>query len=446
MYCCLVSSSPAPEALAAIARACSPRVELHDDRAVLFDASGLARVIGPPSDIAREVQQLATARGLSVHIALAGTTSTAWVLAHIGREVTVVAPGREATALEDVSLAWLETVQPAGTGRIAELVLADALSIFARWGLRTFGDLARLPRADVHARLGPLGVRCHQAVRGEPLTPFVPAGDAVRFVERLELEWPIEGLEPLSFVLARLCEALSRSLERADRGAVLLQLRLRLVTRATYARTLDLPAPLREARVLRTLIVLDLESHPPPAAIDCVELEAGVAPGAIVQGSLLRQALPTAEDLATLLARLRALAGQSRVGAPALVDTHDARTVAMFDFHVPRPRLGPRDGPPDPLPILQEFRWSVRRFRSPVPARVVVDHGAPVRVEPAARGLAGGRVVARAGPWRTSGRWWALDQTDWDRDEWEVELSDSGVYRLAKDRATRRWVIEGVVD
>ena len=65
---------------------------------------------------------------------------------------------------------------------------------------------------------------------------------------------------------------------------------------------------------------------------------------------------------------------------------------------------------------------------------------------PAARGLAGGRVVACAGPWRTSGRWWTLDRAGWDRDEWDVELADGGVYRLARDRATGQWEIEGVVD
>ena len=104
---------------------------------------------------------------------------------------------------------------------------------------------------------------------------------------------PIDGLEPLSFVLARLCESLSVSLERADRGAVEVTLRLRLVTRAVHERALHLPAPIRDARVLRTLLLLDLESHPPPAAIDWVEIEVGVAPGAIIQGSLLARALPS---------------------------------------------------------------------------------------------------------------------------------------------------------
>jgi hypothetical protein len=56
-------------------------------------------------------------------------------------------------------------------------------------------------------------------------------GQAAPFLERLVLEWPIEGLEPLTFVLSRLCDALSVSLERADRGAVSITTTLQLVSR-----------------------------------------------------------------------------------------------------------------------------------------------------------------------------------------------------------------------
>ncbi len=154
------------------------------------------------------------------------------------------------------------------------------------------------------------------------------------FVDRLELEWPIEGLEPLAFVLARSCERLSMALQRADRGAVAVRTQLRLVTRETHERTLNLPAPMADARILRTLILLDLESHPPPAAIDIVTIELDVSPGPIVQGSLILPTLPTSEELATLVARLTALVGASRVGAPILVDTHDARAIGMETFGV----------------------------------------------------------------------------------------------------------------
>ena len=103
---------------------------------------------------------------------------------------------------------------------------------------------------------------------------------------------------------------MSLSLERADRGAIAITTELKLVIGTKHQRTLNLPAPMRDAKTLRTLIVLDLESHPPAAGIDEVGIEAGVAPGRIVQGSLLDRALPSPETIATLTARLGALAGR----------------------------------------------------------------------------------------------------------------------------------------
>src|SRR5687767_8733058 len=107
---------------------------------------------------------------------------------------------------------------------------------------------------------------------------------------------------------------------------------LRLVTKQAYARTLALPSPMRDARVLRTLVMLDLESHPPGAAIDEVIIDVDVAPGRILQTGLFEPALPAPEALSTLVARLGAVAGSSRVGAPALVDTHQPGAFAMKPF------------------------------------------------------------------------------------------------------------------
>jgi protein ImuB len=335
-----------------------------------------------------------------------------------------------------------------GLGPDAGPDVADLLAIFERWGLRTLGDLASLPRGNLRARLGPTGVRLHQAACGEDVTPLVPTVDPPAFVERIELEWPIEGLEPLSFVLSRLCDALSLALERADRGAVAITTRLGLVTRATHERTLTIPSPMRDARVLRTLIVLDLESHPPPAAIDVVEVRVDVTPGRIEQRSLLARTVPAPEDLATLLARLHALMGDTRVGAPALVDTHDERAVGMKSFTVLRfqgstvLRSGTNPGTLEP----SNPRTIVRRFRLPVAARVDVERGTPVRVDPSGRDLPGGRVVACAGPWRSSGLWWSIDGGSWDRYEWDVEIAGGTIYRLARGRERGQWEIDGVVD
>ena len=34
----------------------------------------------------------------------------------------------------------------------------------------------------------------------------------------------------------------------------------------------------------------------------------------------------------------------------------------------------------------------------------------------------------------------------WNRDEWDVLLSDGGVYRIFRDRDTDTWFIDGIVD
>jgi len=350
--------------------------------------------------------------------------------------------------------------------------LPSLLSTLSRWGVKTLGELAALPAAALSARLGPAGPVLCRLARGEDLQPLAPDPEPARFEASFDLEWPVEALEPLSFVLARLLEPLCADLERADRGAVGLALRLRLVTRETWTRALHLPTPIRDSRVLRTLLLLDLESHPPPAGIDRVTVEAEPSPGRIVQYSLIEHPLPSPEQLSTLMARLDALMGGGRSGAPALVDSHEPGAFAMRALGAGRWAMGkalrpdsrsarlqtcaaeaggrrPEVGgqgfpwPPisDPRPLVPGV---LRRFRVPIVAAVVAGAGRPVRVTTGRRSLPGGRVVQCAGPWRTSGQWW--DASAWDRDEWDVLLADGAVYRLSRDRATRRWAIEGVVD
>jgi hypothetical protein len=67
---------------------------------------------------------------------------------------------------------------------------------------------------------------------------------------------------------------------------------------------------------------------------------------------------------------------------------------------------------------------------------VRVEQGRPLSV--------GGAVAQCAGPWRTAGNWWT--EETWDRDEWDVTLSDGTAYRIFRDRCTDTWFVEGIVD
>jgi protein ImuB len=477
---CLLSPTAPAERLADVARAFSPRVECRSDF-VLVDVSGLDRIVGEPPIVARELLREARTRGIDAVVAVAGTRMAATLCARrlVPGAVCVIPPGSEREAVGELPLSVLSVFW-----------FAEELPTLEKWGLRTLGELASLPPADLHARFGAAGLALHRAACGRDDRPLVPYVDPVRFEAGIDLEWPIDGLEPLSFVLARLLDPLSTALEQADRGASAIILTLTLTTRERVSRRLELPAPMRDARTLRTLLLLHLESHPVTGAgeeasgynggIDRVAIDIEPTPARIIQYSLLERALPSPETLSTLIARLEAIMGAGRVGAPALVDSHEpgAFTISRFgDLVISRSSNHSRS-PNHQITRSPDREMVIRRFRLPVPARVDLDRGCPVRVTTMRRGLAGGRVLERAGPWRSSGGWWAPDANHdvktgaashrperakasrgvagagggapaqikkWTIDDWEVALPD-GVYRIVRDRDSNRWFLAGILD
>jgi protein ImuB len=91
----------------------------------------------------------------------------------------------------------------------------------------------------------------------------------------------------------------------------------------------------------------------------------------------------------------------------------------------------------------------MRRFRLPIPTRVQVHEGRPVRLVIDRNGFTSGAIAQAAGPWRTSGEWWTTGSAApgaWDRDEWEIAMNDGTVYRLFVEREVGQWFVEGVID
>ena len=496
MFCVLYSfTGPAPDALLAIAADFTPRYEVCDASEILLDISGLDRLFGDSRAVGDALRGASLERHVRIRIAIARTCTAARLLARAGGDdIVVVGAGMERAAVAPLPL---EVLAHLGDGEI--------LNTVHRWGLRTLGDLAALPADDVAARLGNDGVVTQRFARGEDMRPLRPEIPKERFEQALDLEWPIDGLEPLSFVLGRLLEPLTAHLARRGRGAAVLHVRLHLVTRVVYERSLQLPAPMCDARTFRTLLLLDLESHPPPAAIERVVVAVDPTPARVVQFSLLARPLPSPEQLSTLMARLAALMGEDRCGSPVAVNTWRPGAFEMQPFN---PGIGdwgsgiggnrptranapsPGGDAASPIPDPRSPRVALRRFRVPIPARVRVDHDVPTHVRMDRRGLSGGRVDTCAGPWRSSGGWWTAQLPTpnaatpngpqrhgqrptpnaatakvehsahalgignlgvgscmpWDRDEWDVALSDGAAYRVFRDRATGAWFVEGIVD
>jgi protein ImuB len=222
---------------------------------------------------------------------------------------------------------------------------------------------------------------------------------------------------------------------------------LHLVNKTVHARMLQLPSPMRDARTLRTLVLLDLETNPPSAAIDQVRVLVEPTPGRVTQWALFERAQPSPEQVSTLLARLKAFMGDSHVGSPQLVDSWKPGAFEMTSF-APAAPVAPAAPSAPNAPGAPGAATALRRFRLPVPARVHVHEGRPTRIVTDRRGVTGGAVVQSAGPWRTSGDWWndAQPGRSWDRDEWDVALTDGTIYRIYVERDIGQWFLEGIVD
>lgn len=448
-YACL-RSRRSPQTVVAIARDFSPRIERHGALSVVLDVSGLGRLVGDGHAIGAELERAAgVAGGIRVAVAPTQTAARLLAIAHAGPSVVTA---NVAAAVADLPLAALRQLLEESADAVRHPSTpqhpAAPLITFERWGLKRLGAVAALPAADLSERMGQEGLALQRLARGADSAPLVPDPDVPRFLQSIELEWPIDTLEPLSFVLARLLDPLSLALERADRGAAAIRLDLRLVDRTAHARVLQLPAAMRDARVLRTLLLLDLESHPPSAAVDVVTIEVDPAPARIVQYSLFARALPSPESLATLTARLGALTGERRCGSPVLMDTERPDGVEMDAFNPNGSAVARRSRAPFDSDASRPRSGQVlmRRFRPPIAVRVTVKRGRPVHVAIDRRGMPGGRVEQAAGPWRTSGSWWDHGGAHWDRDEWDVALGDGSLCRLFRDRIAERWFMDGVVD
>ena len=497
MFAALYAPSVPTPALVDIARAFTPRFE-QIGSVVLLDASGLSRLFGTAQELGEHLRDAISKQspGDSIgRIAIASTQTAAILLALGTPGLTVVMPGKEAIALAPLSITVLDTFEKLSGSPARSAVAPEGrqggpqrtrdggptagwhhprnthqanrarkrapenrlLEIFNKWGIKTLGALQALSGPELHERLGERGAGWQSLARGRDGRPMVPWVDEIPFEAALELEWPIEGLEPLSFVLARLLEPLSERLERADRGAAAIFTSLRLTSRTVFTRTLQLPAPMRDPKTLRTLILLDLESHPPDAPIDIVRVFIEPTPAKVLQWTLLERAQPAPEQVTTLTARLTALMGEGHVGSPVLVDTWRSGAFEMSAFGVQSAELRVQNASAisNPHSALCTLNSALRRFRFPIPARVVVNEGKPVRVQIDRQGFSSGAIVQAAGPWRTSGNWWETpaprtmpDRSSdaWDRDEWDVAMSDGTVYRLVVERGVGQWFLEGVID
>ena len=437
------------EALLEVAANLSPRVEDAAEDLVLADVNGMDRLfpgLDGEAEMAHLARQTAAKLGLFIRVGIAGTKLAARIAARRPEPYTVVPLGGETSFLAPLPLHVLD---PTPT-------LERSLR---RWGIKTLGDLAVLPAADISRRLGVEGEVAHQAARGEDPEPLIPRHPEPVLTEGMELEWPVTTLEPLLLNIAELIDRLMRRLLLAGAAVALLELELELEPDGIDRRAIRLPSPSTDARALLGILRLDLESKSPEAPVAGVRCIAHPDRPRRAQLTLFGPEEISPSSVAAVLARAAARLGPERVGSPRSADDPTPGLVELVPFNPPPP---PRV---HPEPRRSRGLLAVRTLRPPVPVEVMVEEEGRGGSEETRQGAhpadswmrpvslcsetgadlhIQGLVRVAAGPWRCESGWWRGHPMD--RDYWDVELSDGRLYRIFRNRRGGDWYADGVYD
>jgi len=281
---------------------------------------------------------------------------------------------------------------------------------------------------------GPDGPRLRRLARGEDDGLFVPAREPAAFEMTLELDWPVDGWSrcPSCWPASSSRSARARG-PRPPRGRPHPRPRprgpLHPPPRAEAA------APSAEPRTWRTLVLLDLEAHPPRDAIQAITVRAEPTPARPVQFSLLDRPCP--RPSAWRRPWRVFIHGPPPAAAARLPSRHHRPGAFVVGTFARGRWSGSRGRRPAP--------GALRSFRPPLPATW------PCAARSGFRGRGGDprRVAAHAGPWRasgTGGTWPGVARSGrGPRGSGPVRFRLC-VYRIFRDRLREAWFVEGEMD
>ena len=358
----------ARQTLLDLALSVSPRAALappgrglfRNQAAVFAEASGVKSLFGSERAFASALAARAEKQTLPGVVVVASSRITSLLIARQmmahsdSQTVCVLNPEEESAFLAPLSLDLLDPDE-----RVAQ--------ILTRLGVVCIRDLLRLPRRALTQRVGPEILQLLAQARGEEIETALPAPQSTRVEEAIDLEYPIDQMEPLGFVLRGLISRVSERLDLRGLSCGQLDLLLRLEGGAQDARRIGLAGPTLDLRVILRIVLLSLTNRPPHAAVESVTV---ATEGVAARSDQLDLFLPRGPDPAVLgrtLAELESLCGEGRVGMPQIARDHHPSEFELqpfshpgpshrgVDLHQPTPMRNQKETPP--LPTCLEIRY-----------------------------------------------------------------------------------------
>jgi protein ImuB len=408
----------------------SPRVEdCSNDHAFVcvVDIAGTETLFGSPATLARRLLGRIKALGVAASVAVSDNFHTAMCVARARSsrmDVSVIASGNAGAVLSSLPLSVLDLSE-------------EHAETFSLWGIHTLGTLAELPESALISRIGQVGKRLRQLARGEMPHLFLPVEPAFALEERMELDMPVELLESLLFYVNAMLEQLIVRATTRVFALASVTTTLLLEGETAHSRTVRPALPTNDRKLWIKLLQLDLEAHPPPAAI--VSLTIAAEPGSTskVQLGLFSPQLPEAARLDVTLARIRAIVGENCVGRAVLKDTHEPEGFRMEPFTVPAASVSETE------PASQ--RAAMRQLRPAENITVTLREKRPESFFFRQKSYVAEHVY---GPWLTSGDWW--NPALWSLQQWDLIARSEGGELLSccltHDLTQGGWQMVGLYD
>ena len=426
------------EALASWCERYTPLAAADPPGGLWLDLTGCAHLFGEETGLLTDLSKRLGRLGIPCRLAVAGTSGAAWALAHaVAEEKTpVIVPAGE----EHAALAPL----PVGCLRLEDTIVAG----LRRLGLKTIGDVLRLPRAELTLRFGNSVLRRLDQALGAVDETIAWQHPAQPWESRFAFAEPIAAPEDLARALMLLADNLCRQLAEKRMGGLHFVARFYRVDEAVAQITVATALPVSDAGYLTKLLAAKLETVDPGFGIEIAALAAEqVALFRPVQRGLLGARAENSDKLAVLVDVLGNRLGPERLWG-----------VAPRQSHVPE-RAVMRVAPLSP----RRGDWLAHARSRPLrllPRPEPIEVTAPLPDDPPIsfrwRGALH-RVRGASGPERIAAEWWCRSsalphvpdtrpETDLFRDYYRVE--DAAGSRFWLFRAglhdSGRWFLHGL--
>jgi protein ImuB len=248
----------------------------------------------------------------------------------------------------------------------------------------------------------------------------------------------VELLDSLLFILGVMLDQLIVRAQSRILALASIHLHLDLEGNRSHSRTVRPALPNNDRQLWLKLIHLDLQAHPPQAAILSVALSAQPGSTSKVQLGLFSPQTPEPMRLDVTLARIRSIVGEGCVGKAVLQDTHRPDAFRVEPFQAPAASSSLEAKP-------QTRRLALRQLRPPEVVVVTLHNRQPgsfifreMRY-----------TVERAyGPWSSAGDWWK--PTLWAFEQWDLVARGRDASWLCccltHDLTQEHWLVEALYD